>query len=203
MVKKDETLNLEILKSAKAEFLKYGYQEASLRRICKNTGVTTGALYKRYSGKEALFGTILEPSLQEMKMIEQQHLLDDYHLLQENKLAQMWDKSLDELTEIMRFIYNHEDNMRLLFFKSHGSKFGLFQQQMIESLTDNTYRYLEQAYQEGKISHILDRSQLHLAMTAYYKAIIQPLEQGWSYQEALLACQTIIQLFNWSQLLGF
>ncbi|EHI74880.1 transcriptional regulator [Streptococcus criceti] len=203
MIKKDETLNSEILKSAKAEFLEHGYQEASLRQICKNAGVTTGALYKRYSGKEALFGALLEPSLQAMEMMEQQHKLDDYHLLKENKLSRMWDKSLDELTDIMKFIYDHEDNMRLLLFKSHGSKFESFQQQMIESSTDNTYRYLEQAYQEGKISYVLDKSQLYLAMTAYYKAIIQPLEQGWSYQKALLACQTIIQLFNWSQLLGF
>ncbi|MCB5010485.1 TetR/AcrR family transcriptional regulator [Streptococcus mutans] len=203
MVRKDETLNLEILNSAKKEFLTYGYQEASLRRICKNAGVTTGALYKRYSGKEDLFGTLLEPSLQVMKKIEQQHLQDDYQLLREDKLSQMWDKSLEELTEIMQFIYEHEDNMRLLLFKSHGSKFESFQQEMIEGLTDSTYYYLEQAYQEEKISHILDKSQLRLAMTAYYKAIIQPLEQGWSYQEALLACQTIIKLFNWSHLLGF
>lgn len=203
MVRKDETLNLEILNSAKKEFLTYGYQEASLRRICKNAGVTTGALYKRYSGKEDLFGTLLEPSLQVMKKIEQQHLQDDYQLLREDKLSQMWDKSLEELTEIMQFIYEHEDNMRLLLFKSHGSKFESFQQEMIEGLTDSTYYYLEQAYQEEKISHILDKSQLRLAMTAYYKAIIQPLEQGWSYQEALLACQTMIKLFNWSHLLGF
>ena len=136
-------------------------------------------------------------------MMKQEYLQNDYQLLRENRLSQMWNKSLDELTEIMQFIYDHEDNMRLLLFKSHGSKFETFQQEMIEGLTDSTYHYLEQAYQEGKISHILDKSQLCLAMTAYYKAIIQPLEQGWSYQEALLACQTIIKLFNWSHLLGF
>ncbi|MCB5103319.1 TetR/AcrR family transcriptional regulator [Streptococcus mutans] len=203
MVRKDKTLNLEILNSAKKEFLTYGYQEASLRRICKNAGVTTGALYKRYSGKEVLFGTLLEPTVQAIEMMKQEYLQNDYQLLRENRLSQMWNKSLDELTEIMYFIYDHEDNMRLLLFKSHGSKFETFQQEMIEGLTDSTYHYLEQAYQEGKISHILDKSQLCLAMTAYYKAIIQPLEQGWSYQEALLACQTIIKLFNWSHLLGF
>ncbi|MCB5000683.1 TetR/AcrR family transcriptional regulator, partial [Streptococcus mutans] len=197
MVRKDKTLNLEILNSAKKEFLTYGYQEASLRRICKNAGVTTGALYKRYSGKEALFGTLLEPTVQAIEMMKQEYLQNDYQLLRENRLSQMWNKSLDELTEIMQFIYDHEDNMCLLFFKSHGSKFETFQQEMVEELTDSTYHYLEQAYQEGKISHVLDKSQLRLAMTTYYKAIIQPLEQGWSYQEALLACQTIIKLFNW------
>ncbi len=85
MVRKDKTLNLEILNSAKKEFLTYGYQEASLRRICKNAGVTTGALYKRYSGKEALFGTLLEPSLQAIEMMKQEYLQNDYQLLRENR----------------------------------------------------------------------------------------------------------------------
>lgn len=36
-------------------FLNKGYELASLSEICRAAGVTTGALYKRYDGKEALF----------------------------------------------------------------------------------------------------------------------------------------------------
>ena len=35
----------ELLKPAKSEILKYGFRKASVRRICDNAGVTTGALY--------------------------------------------------------------------------------------------------------------------------------------------------------------
>ena len=42
---KDERETKEkLLQSAKAEFIVKGYQGASLRTICKNSGVTTGAL---------------------------------------------------------------------------------------------------------------------------------------------------------------
>ena len=34
-----------ILRSAEAEFAEFGYEKASLRHICANAGVTTGALY--------------------------------------------------------------------------------------------------------------------------------------------------------------
>lgn len=58
--KRSETI--EKLKNAgKEEFLENGYQRASLRKICKDAGVTTGAFYFSYESKEALFKAILEP----------------------------------------------------------------------------------------------------------------------------------------------
>ena len=43
---KDEKETREkLLASARQEFLEKGYTQASLRSICKNAGVTTGALY--------------------------------------------------------------------------------------------------------------------------------------------------------------
>ena len=44
----------KLLISAKQEFLEKGYQKASLRNICKNAGVTTGALYFFFQDKEDL-----------------------------------------------------------------------------------------------------------------------------------------------------
>lgn len=40
-----ETTRERLLESASREFLSNGYQKASLRTICRNAGVTTGALY--------------------------------------------------------------------------------------------------------------------------------------------------------------
>ena len=44
-----------ILKSGLAAFLEEGFEKANLRRICKAAGVTTGAFYKHFKDKEALF----------------------------------------------------------------------------------------------------------------------------------------------------
>ena len=65
----DHSIDPKILASAKEEFLSKGYVEASLRKICKTAGVTTGALYKRFAGKEALFEALLAPTLQDLKTI--------------------------------------------------------------------------------------------------------------------------------------
>ena len=44
-----------ILEAAREEFLEKGFERASLRRIVKEAGVTTGAFYRYYPTKEALW----------------------------------------------------------------------------------------------------------------------------------------------------
>lgn len=48
-----------IHKAAKAEFLEKGFQSASLRRIVKSVGMTTGAFYGYYKSKEELFEALV------------------------------------------------------------------------------------------------------------------------------------------------
>ena len=48
MSKPDKSIDPKILEAAKKEFLEKGYEKASTNVICKNAGVTWGALQKRY-----------------------------------------------------------------------------------------------------------------------------------------------------------
>lgn len=45
------TTRQEILEVGKQEFMKYGYEGASLRRIAKEASVTTGAIYGYFPSK--------------------------------------------------------------------------------------------------------------------------------------------------------
>ena len=54
-LKQDKETKMKLLASARAEFLDKGYMKASLRTICKNAGVTTGALYFFFRDKADLF----------------------------------------------------------------------------------------------------------------------------------------------------
>ena len=55
----DKSIDPRLLCAAKNVFLKKGFEMASLAEICQEAGVTTGALYKRYSGKEELFAEVV------------------------------------------------------------------------------------------------------------------------------------------------
>lgn len=46
--------------------MEYGYEKASLRRIAKETSVTTGAIYGYFAGKDALFTALPEDVAEEL-----------------------------------------------------------------------------------------------------------------------------------------
>ena len=68
----DRSIDPRIMESAKGEFLQKGFLDASLQVICKNAGVTTGALYKRFKGKEELFCALVESTVQDIEEVVRQ-----------------------------------------------------------------------------------------------------------------------------------
>ena len=63
MANKDKSIDPVLLKSAREQFLAKSFADASVQEICKNAGVTTGALYTRYKGKEELFEAVVEDAV--------------------------------------------------------------------------------------------------------------------------------------------
>jgi len=59
-LKLSEDKRLFILNAAAEIFARDGYHQAGISDICKNAGISNGALYKYFSNKEALFLTILD-----------------------------------------------------------------------------------------------------------------------------------------------
>ena len=50
-----------MMECAKSDFLKDGYEGVSLKDICRHAGVTTGAFYHRFHGKDDLLKAVVEP----------------------------------------------------------------------------------------------------------------------------------------------
>ena len=57
-MKEDKETRNNLLQSARKEFTEKGYMKASLRTICKNAGVTTGALYFFFKVRKILFDQV-------------------------------------------------------------------------------------------------------------------------------------------------
>ena len=59
---KEEVRN-KIIEASKKELLEKGYENASLRKIALDSGVTVGNLYRYFDNKEDLINKICEPCL--------------------------------------------------------------------------------------------------------------------------------------------
>ena len=55
-----ELTRKRILEAATKEMPCVGYQKASMRKIAAEAGITAGALYKHFQGKEEIFETICD-----------------------------------------------------------------------------------------------------------------------------------------------
>ena len=114
MAEQDSGTKERLLQSGKEEFLQHGFQNASLRRICANAGVTTGALYFFFRNKEDLFGSIVGKPLAA------------YHeLIERSAKKEIEDVSSATGNEenLMRLLMTYREEFILLLEKSAGTKY--------------------------------------------------------------------------------
>ena len=125
------TLN-NILDAGRAEFLEKGFKSASLRNIVKTAGVTTGAFYGYFSGKEALFAALVEEHAKAIMNIFMSAQEDFEKLPEEEKANHMGVESRTSLNEIVDYIYEHFDEFKLIICKSEGTSYENFIHNMVE-----------------------------------------------------------------------
>lgn len=142
-MKADRETRELLMESGKKEFLEKGYMKASLRKICADAGVTTGALYFFFKDKEDLFGAIAEPPLKELTEILNSHFSADLEAISQphapagGNAHELVDHD-DFVSRLIHHIYGNYDAFILLLTKSQGSKY--------EGCVDELVDTIEQFY---------------------------------------------------------
>lgn len=123
-VKEERETKENLIASARVEFMENGYARASLRKICANAGVTTGALYFFFEGKEDLFRAVVEPPMTALVNLLQEHFREDEQLLSRSDVYEHQEGDHDEIAEILiHHLYQNYDTFLLLLTKSQGTAF--------------------------------------------------------------------------------
>ena len=143
-----ETTRERLLESASREFLSNGYQKASLRTICRNAGVTTGALYFFFKDKSALFHALVKDAAE--AVMDMEHDI---------RFAQ----------ELISFYYAHETALELLFNCSWGSAYQDFTEQIIAYLVKRNTKIIS--------AMVKDDDTVFNACTLHWLSQIQGLYQ--------------------------
>ncbi|MCI8795860.1 MAG: TetR/AcrR family transcriptional regulator [Dorea sp.] len=122
-MEKDKATKERILESARREFLEKGYMKASLRTICKNAGVTTGALYFFFQDKEDLLRELVEEPLRGLTVRIRRHLLEEMEAGANFASTDPDSNDIQAAKEIVRFMYRYYDIFLILLSKSQGSRY--------------------------------------------------------------------------------
>ena len=72
---RDKTAShLKVMAAARDEFLEYGFEKASMRRIGERCGLTAAGLYRHCRDKEDLFDQLVAPALERLDSWMKTHL---------------------------------------------------------------------------------------------------------------------------------
>ena len=199
----DKTIDPKILESAKAEFLSKPYKDVSLREVCKNAGVTTGALYKRFKNKEALFDALVAPTLETVKQLSDSTESFNYDQLDKMDMKYVWDMTSETHKSIINVFYDDYDGFRLLLCHADGTKYANFIHDFVDDVAKRSITFMREVYKRGMSDFLIDELEFHMLLTAYWSTMFEPIKHGLSREKALLHCEMIAKLFNWTAVLGF
>ena len=176
MSTKAEDTEKNILNTARKHFLKDRFSGASLRNIVKDAGLTTGAFYKYYPTKEALFDALTDPYIEHIYQIYDRVVEDFEKLSAKEQTSNMSDTSGDGMDQMIDYIYEHYDNFRLLLKCGDSGKFETFIHNMVDREMRSSLEYVKKMKEDGIEIPIVGESLMHMIYTGFFSSIFQIIE---------------------------
>lgn len=203
MAKPDTSIDPRILECAKTEFLSCGYEKASTKVICKKAGVTTGALYKRYSGKDDLFCALVSPTADEFKeLLKKQH--EKFHDLPEHEKPKVALNPKSQAAGFIDFVYDQLDVFKLLIECAKGSSYENFLHELVEIIVESTVRFMKETGCEAVIyGERATPEIIHILISSYLSGLFEPVIHNMGHEDALLYAEQLQYFFNvgWANIL--
>ena len=198
MAVRNHSLDRPIEEAAKADFLEYGFEKASMRRIAERAGVTHGALYTRAGSKDELFVMLVSPLLRSIEgaftalrgeYFGNEALADPAAFLR----AMEHENSL-----ILRLLFDDYDLSRLLLVRSHGSSLEDFFSSIVELKIKETLEFFRLRKMESP-----DPGVLRMLISSEFSTFRDIIEEGWSLEYAERMMKSILKYHEagWKALL--
>ena len=199
----DHSIDPRILKSARAEFVKHGFEKSSLKAICDGAGVTTGALYKRYKGKEELFCAVVEQTVADLYAEAKRRGNLDPASITDEQLIRAWEMEGSDMMWWFQYLYERREDFYLLLACSEGTRYSNFQHDWVALLTKATSAFLEEAKSRGLCRNDIEPEELHILLSAFWTTIYEPFIHHFTWEQMENHCRIVCRLFHWHDALGF
>ena len=194
----------KIIAAAVEEFMEYGFENASMRRIASGVGLTVGALYRHFPNKEEMFAALVEPTIDELMANYQAFVEQGYEVMKCGDVQQLWNESESETKWLMCFIYDHFEAFKLLICRSQGTRFESFVHDMALLEERSTLDYFERMKQYNMTVNELSQQEFHMLVTANVSALFEAVIHDFSREEAMHYAGTLDAFFSagWKKILG-
>jgi len=203
MIRDKELHHGNIMDAAMAEFLAYGFKDASIRRIASAAGMSASGLYKHFACKEDMFSALVEPACQGLMALFRREENTQRQAIDAGDLSG-WDSGRDAKLAVA-YIYDHLDAFRLIICRSQGTRYEGFLHDLAVLEEETTLSFMEILKKQGIPIRDFQRKELHLLTTVNVNAVFQTVEHGFTREEAMHYADTLDRFFAkaWREFFGY
>lgn len=169
----NDELAKNILEASKKEFLEKGVQKASVRSIAAAVNVTTGAVYRYYENKEALFDALVKAPAEELYELYRSYNEDFSDQELNEQMSELSDGIEDNTDGILGFIYEHYDAFKLIACRSEGTKYADYVERLIGIETRSSIKLIRLMQADGKINPDFDEQFVHIISSTMFSGVFK------------------------------
>lgn len=177
MGKEEPNVRELLMKTGKAEFLEKGFEKASLRKICRNAGVTTGAVYFFFENKEDLFHQIVADTVVKLQCMGME--LSKQELEEESSSA-------DGDQIFMKCLWQNREEVLLLLEKSEGTRYENFKNEIFSQFINVFSLFFEKYGNMGT-----DRNLIRIIVEMRIHGYLELLKGDYSMEETLRLAELV------------
>ena len=199
---RDTSIDPRLILSAREEFMTNGFIKADLKRICENAGVTTGAVYKRYKGKEDLFMAVVKEAADKMDSFVELRTEIDFSNTTDKQICDTWSMNEEYVLELFGMLWDIRKDLVILLEKSAGTAYENYANDFAIRMTKAYMQYYQETKKRGLAKADISEEQMHVLCTAFWTAIYEPFIHKMTWKKIEEHCKVICRYFNWEKAIG-
>ena len=180
-----------------------GFHGANLRVMAQRAGLTTGAFYRYFADKNAIFEALVEPVTREFKQMIAESAAFQMNMLENNQVAEGWAVSEPNLFQLVDYMYTHFDEFDLLINCSTGSSLEGFMASILESDIVATQSYIDKMVQMGILGQSPPLRFIPIFIKHGYWSLLEIVVARMTYEEAQAYMKLLIPFLHagWNTIL--
>ncbi len=203
MSTRDTSLDPKIIESAKKHFLEKGFLYASLKDICRDAGVTTGAIYKRYKGKDDLFADVVKPVIDIFDNAFKETITIYKQSESSNNLIEASNKSLDRSLYWIKALLKERIAVKILLSRADGTSFSNFSHNLVEINASDSYQFMKNLEKKGLCRLKMSEKEYHSLVTGYWASVFEIFIHDFTLEEAMEFIPKLSACYGWDNVIEF
>lgn len=199
---RDTSIDPRLLKSARNEFMEHGFMKADLKTICDNAGVTTGAVYKRYKGKEELFCAVVEETVETLNRFIDERSDIDFSKMTDEEVHNTWVMNEKKMLALFKMLWDIRGDFVLLLEKSAGTAYENYGHDFALRMTNAYMQYYLEAKNRGLADADITKNEMHVLCTSFWTAVYEPFVHKMSWNKIEEHCRVMCRFFDWTKALA-